>query len=314
MGLGAGWSGDGAHGVWRWSSGGAARRSGLETKTVGEVTLLRVASVEEQDTQSHAEGLTAPKGQVLLLGLMHGDCAFKAADERLKRMQRKEILLALGGAPLALRPEAGARVAGLAVPSHLLAPRFVSTERMRAGALAAHGGGMAPLLYDLISRFTAREALTPGAGALVDAVGGLLSAMLEDCVAAETPVRGQAAIARRDQINRHMRRHFADPELSAGDVARAVGVSRRYLHRLFAEEQLSFREELIALRIEACMKAFLDENQADKTIAEIAFAAGYADISQFNRHFRKLKGATPSALRREAMSRLMTPVNKRPAA
>ena len=46
------------------------------------------------------------------------------------------------------------------------------------------------------------------------------------------------------------------------------------------------------------MKSFLDENQVGKTIAEIAFAAGYTDISQFNRHFRRMKGATPSALRR----------------
>jgi len=98
----------------------------------------------------------------------------------------------------------------------------------------------------------------------------------------------------------HLRRHFADPDLCAANVAAAVGVSRRYLHRLYAEDDRSFREELIALRIEACLRALLDANQAEKTIAEIAFAAGYADISQFNRHFRRLKGTTPSQLRRAA--------------
>jgi AraC-like DNA-binding protein len=84
-------------------------------------------------------------------------------------------------------------------------------------------------------------------------------------------------------------------------VAAAIGVSRRYLHRLFEEESQSFRDALVALRIEACVAAFQDGAQAAKTIAEIAYSAGYADISQFNRHFRRLRGETPSAFRRAAL-------------
>ncbi len=304
MGMGVGWSAESPRGIWRWSAGSGNRRAGLETKTVGEVTLLKMAALDDGEPGSRTEGLTSPKGLVLLLALAHGDCAFRGPDERLRPLRRKEVLLALGGTPLVLRPEQGARLVGLAMPMLLLAPRFLSPERLRAGALIAHAKGVAPLLYDFLTRLAARDALTPGAGALVDAVGGLLSATLEDCVRTEAPARGQAAGVRLEQIGRHLRRHFADPDLTAADVAQAVGVSRRYLHRIYAEEGRSFREELIALRIEACLRAFLDEGQADKTIAEIAFAAGYADISQFNRHFRRLKGETPSALRRAGLERL----------
>ena len=298
--MGLGWNAESARGILRWSAGPIGRRSGIETKTVGEVTLLRLAALDDGGGIGHAEGLTAPRGLVVLLALTYAECAFRGPDERLRRMRRKEVLLALGGAPLVLRPETGARLVGVAIPSHLLAPRFVSAERLRAGAQMSHAGGVAPLLYDLLAKLSARESVTPGAGPLVDAVGGLLSATLEDRYAAGPPARGEAAAVRRDQIARHMRRHFADPGLSAAEVAAAVGVSRRYLHRLFAEDGRSFREELIALRIEACLRALLDANQVELTIAEIAFAAGYADISQFNRHFRRLKGTTPSELRRAA--------------
>ena len=311
MRTGAGWSAEGARAIWRW--GGAPGRScAIETKAIGDVSLLRMAATA--DPAGRAEGFTAPKGQVLLIALAHGDCAFRGPDDRMRRLRRKEVLVALGGAPLSLRPEAGARLVGLASPTHLLAPRFVNDAQLRGSALRSHGQGVAPLLFDLILRFTARDAATPSAGALLDAVGGLLSATLEDCVAPEAPARGQAADMRREQIGRHLRRHFADPYLSAADVAEAVGVSRRYLHRLYADEGRSFREELIALRIEACLRAFHDENQAERTIAEIAFAAGYADISQFNRHFRRLKGATPSELRRAAMRGLVTADRSRSAA
>jgi AraC-like DNA-binding protein len=298
---GAGWSAGDGRGIWRWGGGSGAR--GLETKTVGEVCLLRLAAADNSSA-NRAEGLTAPKGLVLLLALAHGDGAFLGADERLRRLRRKEVLLTLGGAPLALRLEAGARLVGLAAPTHLLAPRFVSEPQLRAGALRCHGLGVAPLLFDLLLRLAARQAASPSAGALLDAVGGLLSATLEDCVAAEPAARGRAADARREQIARHLRRHFADPYLTAADVAAAVGVSRRYLHRLYTDDGRSFRGELIGLRIEACVRAFSDESQVDKTIAEIAFSAGYADISQFNRHFRRLKGATPSELRRASLQTL----------
>jgi AraC-like DNA-binding protein len=298
--MGLGWNAESARGILRWSAGPVGRRSGIETKTVGEVTLLRLAGLDESGGVGHAEGLTAPKGVVVLLGLTFADCAFRSSDDRLRRLQRKEVLLALGGVPLVLRLEAGARLVGAAIPTHMLAPRFVSAERLKAGAQMSHSGGVAPLLYDLLAKLSSRESVTPSAGPLVDAIGGLLSATLEDRFAADPPARGEAAGARREQIGRHLRRHFADPDLSAADVAAAVGVSRRYLHRLYAEDGRSFREELIALRIEACLRALLDANQAELTIAEIAYAAGYADISQFNRHFRRLKGTTPSELRRAA--------------
>jgi AraC-like DNA-binding protein len=298
--MGLGWNAESARGILRWSSGPTGRRSGIETKTVGEVTLLRLAALDEGGGVGHAEGLTAPRGLVVLLALTYADCAFRAVDDRLKRMRRKEVLLALGGTPLVLRPEPGARLVGVAIPIHMLAPRFVSADRLKAGAQTSHAGGVAPLLYDLLAKLSGRDTATPGAGPLVDAVGGLLSATLEDLYASGPPARGEAAGVRRDQIARHLRRHFADPDLCAADVAAAVGVSRRYLHRIYAEDGRSFREELIALRIEACLRALLDANQAELTIAEIAFAAGYADISQFNRHFRRLKGTTPSELRRAA--------------
>jgi len=299
MGLAAGWSADDARVAWGWKCA-APHQAALETRSLGDITLLRVAAPADPHTEGLPRIFTPPRGAVVLVALTRGGCEFTAADAGRRRLRRKEVLLALGGAPLELAPDAGARLVGLAAPAHLLAPRFVSAERLRAGALMSHAGGVAGLLYDLVTRLTGGEARTSGAGALVDAIGGLLSATLETCGCEPRPRRGAVASTRLQQIGRHLRRHFADPELSAADVAAAVGVSRRYLHRLYAGNGRSFREELIALRIEACLAAFQDEAQADKTIAEIAYCAGYADISQFNRHFRRLRGETPSALRRAA--------------
>jgi AraC-like DNA-binding protein len=267
------------------------------------VTLLRLSAPPESLTSAAPHTFTPPRGCVVLVALTRGGCGFTAADERPRRLRRKEVLLALGGAALTLAPDAGSRLIGLAAPAHLIAPRLVSAERLRAGALKNHAGPVAALLYDLVTRLAGGEPGAPGAAALADAIGGLLSATLEGCESATPQGRGAAGQTRLQQIGRHLRRHFADPGLCAADVAAAVGVSRRYLHRLYAEDGRSFRDELVALRIEACLDAFMDEDQVEKTIAEIAYSAGYADISQFNRHFRRLQGQTPSASRRAALAR-----------
>jgi AraC-like DNA-binding protein len=282
----------------------------LDAKPVGETTVLRLSAGEPGEEGRRRE-LKIPKGVTLLLALAEAECAFRDGEDRLRPMRPKEVLIADSGSVLKLTLQEGARLVGLAAPIHLLAPRFVSLERLRAASLKSQARGMAQLLYELLAGLSARDAATPGPGALIDAVGGLLSAVLEDGPAQERPARGQAGQARLEQISRRLRRHFADPELSAADVAAAVGVSRRYLHRLYADEGRSFRDELVALRIEACVKAFLDENQIDKTIAEIAFAAGYTDISQFNRHFRRIQGATPSEVRRAAFASMADAEGKR---
>jgi len=289
----------------RWPVDGAGPQTTVTTRTVGELTILEFAGQPSVRCAAQPRAPQAGRARLLLLVLTGGACAFRGGDGRLHDMREHEVLVTDCASPMELRGDEGANVVGLMAPAHLVAPRFVSLERLQAATLRSHGRGVAALLYDFLASLADGQRVTPGAGALVDAVGGLLSAALEDCLTVEDARQGEAGRVRLEQIVRHMRRHFADPGLSAADVAEAVGVSRRYLHKLYAHEGLTFRQELIALRIDACLKAFLDEQQADKTIAEIAFAAGYTDISQFNRHFRRLKGATPSAIRRASLAELV---------
>jgi AraC-like DNA-binding protein len=182
---------------------------------------------------------------------------------------------------------------------HLISPRFVSEDRLKGASLKSHGRGVASLLYELLCGLDVGSGSPPAPGAIIDAVGGLLSATLEDFISVSAPP-GNVVQVRVERIIRYMRRHFADPRLRAEDVAEALGISRRYLYRLLSEEGRTFRGELLGIRMEACVRAFRDGQQAEKTIAEIAYSVGYADISLFNRHFRKLRGETPSAARRAA--------------
>ena len=288
-----------AKGDWPLLSGGGADYSPPAAyRRMGELSLLEMGgrSALRCGPRPSANPRSA---QVLLAVLTTGEAVFRAFDGRLKLLRPGDILVAESELPLDIRVGDDSRLSGLVAPIHLLSPRFVARERLRGGALRPHSGGVAVLLHQLIAGLTIPGRATPGVGALTDAVGGLVSAVLEDCWAQESDDGHAVRKLRLEQIGQHMRRNFADPELSPRDAAEALGLSRRYVHKLFAQEGRSFRQDLIALRIEACLRAFTDEQQVGKTIADIAYAAGYTDISQFNRHFRRLKGETPSAVRRE---------------
>ena len=300
-----------SRGARRWPIDGASPQTTVTARAVGELTILHFAGQPAVRCAAQPRTPQAGRARLLLLVLAKGACVFRGGDGRLHEMREREVLVTDCASPVELRGDEGASVVGLMAPAHLVTPRFVSPERLQAATLRSHGRGVAGLLYDFLAGLGDNRSSTPGAGALVDAVGGLLSAVLEDCLSVESARQGDAGRVRLEQIVRHMRRHFADPGLSAADVAQEVGVSRRYLHKLYAHEGRTFRQELIALRIDACLKAFLDEQQADKTVAEIAFAAGYTDISQFNRHFRRLKGTTPTGARRQALAELAASDSKR---
>ena len=96
----------------------------------------------------------------------------------------------------------------------------------------------------------------------------------------------------------HIDRHSDDSELGAAKLAARFRCSERYVHRLFATTGRSVGEHVNDRRIVACTRELLDQNSARKTIAEVAFAAGFRDISHFNRLFKRHNGLAPREFRR----------------
>jgi AraC family transcriptional regulator, positive regulator of tynA and feaB len=96
----------------------------------------------------------------------------------------------------------------------------------------------------------------------------------------------------------HIDRHSDDPKLGAASLAARFRCSERYVHRLFATTGRSVGEHVNEKRIAACTGTLLDRNCSHKTIAEIAFAAGFRDISHFNRLFKRSNGVAPREFRR----------------
>lgn len=93
--------------------------------------------------------------------------------------------------------------------------------------------------------------------------------------------------------------HFSEPDFDLDAVSLRLGLSRRYVQLLLEETGNSFTGHVIERRLDRSYAMLTDHRYAGLTIAEIALASGFSDISHFNRMFRRRYGETPSAVRQD---------------
>jgi AraC-like DNA-binding protein len=88
---------------------------------------------------------------------------------------------------------------------------------------------------------------------------------------------------------------LADPDFGPAELASEVGISLRYLQKLFTERMTTSSEFIYAHRLDHA--AYLLHRRAlagaEQPLSEIAYACGFRDYAHFARRFRKRFGYSP---------------------
>ena len=95
---------------------------------------------------------------------------------------------------------------------------------------------------------------------------------------------------------------LADPELTPEALARALGLSRARLYRVFAPVG-GVAAYIRARRLKRSLADLLDPAQAHRPIYEIAFAWRFGSESDFSRAFRRRFGLSPRDARQARLAR-----------
>lgn len=94
------------------------------------------------------------------------------------------------------------------------------------------------------------------------------------------------------------RQHFTEP-IALSEIAREASLSKFHFCRLFHREMgVSFREYLQGLRVRRA-RALLAEQGL--SVTEVAYAAGFNDLSHFDKVFRRIVGVPPSEYRKTTL-------------
>jgi AraC-like DNA-binding protein len=124
-----------------------------------------------------------------------------------------------------------------------------------------------------------------------------LGATLE---AADVATNRGVATARLRAAKIYTIENISSREISVGRVAQHLGVTQRYLQRLFELDGTTFSAFLLGQRLARAHRMLCEPQSIQRQVSAIAYDAGFGDLSYFNRCFRRLYGATPKDIREAA--------------
>lgn len=140
----------------------------------------------------------------------------------------------------------------------------------------------------------AREELA----ALFDATVSLLpvAAGCFENASREDPAGPQPNYLMREMLE-FINRNIASAELSPHDAAAHVGISVRYVHKLFAASGTTFGAYVVARRLDHVRRDLASPACRHQPIFVVAYRWGFNDLSTFIRAFKKRYGCSPSRFR-----------------
>ncbi|BAD57907.1 AraC family transcriptional regulator [Nocardia farcinica] len=184
----------------------------------------------------------------------------------------------------------------LRAPRDVLASRLpVDVVREMTGAGISGQAG----LGRLVSRFLVDVAAadTPLSTGSADSVAGAVLDLLATALCEyATPLTATARVHAEDlrRVQHLMARRMHDPDQTLTEVGAELGMSLRYIHKLFSAAGTTPRTWLYDLRLARARTLLLD---TDRTVADISVQVGFRDVSHFSRAFRRRFGASPAHFR-----------------
>jgi len=119
---------------------------------------------------------------------------------------------------------------------------------------------------------------------------------------AEGPRLSAREHGQRARLTAYLAANLADPDLTPGAAAAALGISERSVHALFAGSGTSCRAWIIEQRLARAAAALRAPEWRGSSVSEIAFRLGFAELSHFSRRFKARYGASPRAYRQTGES------------
>jgi AraC-like DNA-binding protein len=260
-------------GILSGTLGGLRQIGAANDREIGEDVLLGVNLAGVSTARQRGQEVTLRRGEAILVSCTEGGLAMHRPTlshflgVRLPHKSLAPLAANLDDATMRMIPAGNGSLRLLTNYVGCLGPAQISDSAELGHAIAAH-------ILDLI-------ALSIGAG--------------RDTIAAAQE-RGVRA-ARLRAIKADVARHLADCRLTVTAVATRHGVTPRYIHKLFAGEGVSFSEFVLDRRLAAVHRWLTDRRLEGRSIAGLAFDAGFGDLSYFNRTFRRRFNATPTEVR-----------------
>ncbi|HEF5870457.1 TPA: helix-turn-helix domain-containing protein [Burkholderia cenocepacia] len=97
--------------------------------------------------------------------------------------------------------------------------------------------------------------------------------------------------------------HLQNPELNPLMVEQAMGISSRYLNKLFEVENTSLMRYVWRMRLERCAEELATPHFSFLRVSDVALRWGFNDMSHFSRAFKERFNTSPREWRNNALQK-----------
>lgn len=267
----------------------------VEAIKIGNGAINRVVFPEHTVHRSRADIAASTESCFYLNFKLAGRCRM-LQDGREVSLSRGQVGIVDSDREVTLLHDRGPalEVASFWVPSRALRDRLPPAFDFRAERVSDD-----PHVGHLIVE-TART-LTSGALRMTEEDGIRLFDVLLDLVALGLSRRSRAQAAEAVNfadatvlaLRRAIHERLRQPGLKVAAVAGAVGISERYVHKLFERSGTTFSDYVMDRRLVGAAADLKDPALGSHAIGAIAFDWGFSDLSHFTRRFKLRFGCRP---------------------
>jgi AraC-like DNA-binding protein len=195
------------------------------------------------------------------------------------------------------------KVLGIFIPSFLLQARLRNVPTIVAQPLACTGSPWR--IVSNLARMLANEIRhipVSMAYGYANQMVEMVSVALEADTQSSSDFTGRNAIFKRCAA--YVKCHLADCTLDPNKIADAMGISVRYLHKVFQESGESVCEYLRSTRLETSRLELADPQKASIQIREIAHRVGFRSQAHFAAAFKQRYGISATEWRKASVREL----------
>lgn len=267
--------------------------------SLGNVELVTF-SLEREHHVDRLTELAYRRADKFVLVMVEAGSISVAQRGRQCRLQDGQYALLDCSHPLTFGGAGEYRLLALFIPAYLLKSRLRNAPHIVAQPMPCTGSPWriaSNLLRLVMSEI--RNIPIPMAYGYATQIVELVSIAVEADTQPDGETSGRTAIFRRCAA--YMRSQIADPGLDPARIAAAMGISVRYLHKIFHEEGESVCDHLRDARLDAARKELSEPRKANVQIREIAHRVGFRSQAHFAAAFRQQYGVSATEHRKAAL-------------
>lgn len=267
----------------------------LDAAELGDLRLARISTSPVAVSRRPRDIARIDDPPFLLKFQIRGEARWSQRGRQV-HLRPSDFVIASTAEPYRLDLTAAHEMLVLAVPGTTMRGLTADPEQFLGRRMPAEDAACG-LLSSFVIQVARRLPRLPEAMAervrtnVLDLLGGVLDARGTSKVD-----RSREAQLRRIRrfIDQNLRLRHLGPEM----IAQAFGISTRYLHKLFVDEEQTVASHIRSQRLRACRQALADPACADTSITDIALQWGFYDLPHMTRCFRAAYGITPTEFRR----------------